>query len=203
MKRHSWQILLGISLVVLSALVYAIHYAIFRDPHHIFIYMVGDIAFVFVEVMLVTVIIHRLLSEREKRNQLKKLNMVVGAFFSEVGTNLLAYFSDLDPDLDKIKSHLVIGSDWPEQEFLNVSRYLGNHGYEVNINKDELVNLRDYLTSKRNSLLRLLENPTLFEHESFTKLLQSVFHQAWGQLPPPLPHPAFRLGFQSLQHHKP
>ena len=176
MKYLSWQVLLGISLIVLSAIVYAIHYAIFRDPHHIFIYLVGDIAFVFIEVMLVTLIIHRVLNEREKRSRLEKLNMVIGAFFSEVGTDLLVYFSNLDPNLDEIKGHLIISSDWPEQEFHNVSRYLRNHNYGVDIQKAELENLRNFLIGKRGSLLQLLENPSLLEHESFTELLQAVFH---------------------------
>lgn len=176
MKHLSWQVILGISLVLLSAAVYAIHYAIFRDVHHIFIYMVGDIAFVFIEVLMVTLIIHRLLSEREKRTRLNKLNMVIGAFFSEVGTDLLAYFSDLDPKLDEIKDQLIIRNDWPEQEFHSVSRYLGNHDYEVDIQKVDLVNLRNFLIGKRDSMLRLLENPSLLEHESFTELLQAVFH---------------------------
>jgi di/tricarboxylate transporter len=86
MKRPlSWQELLGIFLILLSALLYIFHFAIFRDVHHIFIYMIGDIAFVPIEVLLVTLIIHRLLSEREKRAQLEKLNMLIGTFFSEVG----------------------------------------------------------------------------------------------------------------------
>ena len=176
MKYLSWQVLLGIFLVILSTLVYALHYAIFRDPHHIFIYMVGDIAFVFVEVLMVTLIIHHLLSEREKRTRLNKLNMVIGAFYSEVGTDLLVYFSDFDPKLDEIKDRLIISNDWPEQEFYSVSRYLGKHDYRVDIQKVDLVNLRNFLTGKRDSLLRLLENPSLLEHESFTELLQSVFH---------------------------
>ena len=54
MKRLNWQILLGLSLIALSALFYLVHYAIFRDAHHIFIYMVGDIAFVPIEVLMVT-----------------------------------------------------------------------------------------------------------------------------------------------------
>ncbi|GAH70014.1 unnamed protein product, partial [marine sediment metagenome] len=40
MKRFRWQIILGLSLVTLSAIVYFIHYVIFRDIHHIFIYLV-------------------------------------------------------------------------------------------------------------------------------------------------------------------
>ena len=103
MKRLNWPIILGLSLIALSALFYLVHYAIFKDAHHIFIYMVGDIAFVPIEVLLVTLIIHRLLSVREKRSMLKKLNMVIGAFFSEVGTRLLKSFYDFDTQADSIR----------------------------------------------------------------------------------------------------
>ena len=73
MKIFSWQVLLGFALVILSTLLYLIHYAIFGDAHHILIYLVGDIAFVPIEVLMVTLIIHHLLSEREKRLRLEKL----------------------------------------------------------------------------------------------------------------------------------
>jgi hypothetical protein len=36
--------------------------------------------------------------------------------------------------------------------------------------------LKGFLVSKRDFLLRLLENPALLEHETFTELLRSVFH---------------------------
>ena len=85
MKKYKWQLILAISLVLLSAILYTMHFVIFGDAHHIFIYMVGDLAFVPIEVLMVTVIIHRILSDREKRQLLEKLNMVIGAFFSEVG----------------------------------------------------------------------------------------------------------------------
>ena len=103
MKRFlNWQVLLGISLVALSAVLYLLHYAIFRDSHHIFIYLLGDIAFVPIEVLLVTLIIHRLLNAREKRAMLKKMNMVVGVFFNEVGITLLKLLSVFDPQSGKL-----------------------------------------------------------------------------------------------------
>ncbi len=176
MRRLNWQILLGLSLIVLSAFLYLIHYSIFRDVHHIFIYLIGDIAFVPIEVLLVTLIIHQLLTMREKRSMLEKLNMIIGAFFSEVGTRLLTYFSDFDPKLDKIRKDLIVTSDWSEQEFLNVSKRLKNYDYGVEIQKVDLEGLRSFLTREREFLVRLLENPTLLEHESFTELLRAVFH---------------------------
>ena len=176
MKGMRWQIILGLSLVVLSVVFYFIHYAIFRDPHHIFIYLIGDIAFVFIEVLLVTLIIHQLLSVREKRARLEKLNMVIGVFFSEIGAGLVAYFSDFDPKLERIKQELIVRPNWSEKEFSAVSKRLKSYHYGVEIQKVELDYLRDFLIGKRDFLLRLLENPNLLEHESFTELLRAVFH---------------------------
>ncbi|HUT71351.1 MAG TPA: hypothetical protein VMW89_11795 [Desulfatiglandales bacterium] len=176
MKGMRWQIILGLSLVVLSVIFYFIHYAIFRDLHHIFIYMIGDIAFVFIEVLLVTLIIHQLLSVREKRARLEKLNMVIGVFFSEIGAGLVTYFSDFDPKLEKIKQELIVRPNWSEKEFSVVSKRLKSYDYGVEIQKVELEYLRDFLVGKRDFLLRLLENPNLLEHESFTELLRAVFH---------------------------
>ncbi len=176
MRRLHWQVILGCSLVFLSALLYYVHFMIFRDVHHIFIYLIGDIAFVPIEVLLVTLIIHRLLSEREKRLILEKLNMVIGAFFSEVGTTMLTYLSDFDPNLDKIRAHLVMTSEWTEKEFMGVVQLLKRYDYGVEIKKVDLQHLHDFLVSKRDFLLRLLENPNLLEHESFTDLLRAVFH---------------------------
>jgi hypothetical protein len=166
MKRFSWQVLLGLSLIVLSILFYLLHYAIFRDSHHIFIYLIGDIAFVFIEVLMVTLIIHRLLSEREKRSRLEKLTMVIGAFFSEVGTQLLAFFSDFDPTLENIRKHLLVTNNWSEKEFSRMSKRLKNYNYGIETQKVNFKDLRSFLT----------ENPNLLEHETFTDLLRAVFH---------------------------
>ena len=108
MKRFNWQILLGIFLLALSILFYFLHYLMFKDSHHIFIYLVGDVAFVFIEVLLVTLIIHRVLQAREKKARLEKLNMVIGAFFSEVGAMLLRMLSEGDPKIERIQREFVV-----------------------------------------------------------------------------------------------
>lgn len=178
MKRFRWQVILAALLIFLSAVFYLIHYAIFKDAHHIFLYLVGDIAFVPIEVLLVTVIIHQLLSAREKSARMEKLNMVIGAFFSEVGTKLLTYFSDWDPKLDKIRRELMVAGDWSQEEFLDVSRRLKKYDYGVDIHRVDLEGLRTFFKERIDFLLRILENPTLLEHESFADLLWAVFHLA-------------------------
>jgi hypothetical protein len=176
MRKYKWQIILSCVLIGSSILFYFFHYLIFKEVKHIFIYLVGDIAFVPIEVLLVTIIIHRLLSIREKRAMLNKLNMVIGAFFSEVGTKLMSFFSSFDPYTHTISQDLIPTAQWKEEEFLQVSHRLKSYDYKIEINKGDLKNLSSFLLLKRDFLLGLLQNPNLLEHESFTQLLWAVFH---------------------------
>ena len=176
MKRFNWQILLGVLLVLLSVLFYYIHYIIFRDAHHIFIYMIGDIGFVFIEVLLVTLIIHQLLSEREKRAMLEKLNVVIGVFFSEVGTKLLKSLTDFDQEIDRTSKDILMLKEWSGREVSRLKNRISKYDCKIDIHKGDFEGLRDFLNEKRNFLLRLLENPNLIEHESFTDLLWAIFH---------------------------
>ena len=53
---------------------------------------------------------------------------------------------------------------------------LAGHSYAVSVEHTDLEELRTLLTRKMDILLRLLENPSLHEHESFAELLRVVFH---------------------------
>ncbi|MFA5014615.1 MAG: hypothetical protein WC549_03630 [Actinomycetota bacterium] len=176
MKKMKWQLILGLILISLSGLLYLFHYVIFKDIHHIFIYLLGDIAFVPIEVFLVTIVVHRLLSDREKKALLTKLNMVIGAFFSEVGTKLLIFLSDYDKNSNILMEHLSEVRIWTARDFKEIYKKLKSYQSDVKINPENLENLKKFLIKKREFLLRLLENPNLLEHESFTDLLWAVFH---------------------------
>jgi hypothetical protein len=95
-----------------------------------------------------------------------------------VGTSLLAHFSDCDPKLDRIREGLIVTDDWSDEEFSRASKHLKNYTYSVDIQQVDLACLRSFFMGKRDFLVRLLENPRLLEHETFTKLLQAVFHLA-------------------------
>ena len=138
--------------------------------------MVGDIAFIPIEVLMVTLIIHRLLLDREKKAMLKKLNMVIGAFFSEVGIKLIPSFAKFDHKSDEIKEDLSRMKNWTDADFKKASDLIDNYRFRIDSNLGDLESLRDFLSRKRNFLLGLLENPNLLEHETFTELLWAVFH---------------------------
>jgi hypothetical protein len=174
-KKH-WQIVLGIFLVLLSMFLYFIHYLIFRDLHHIMIYFLGDIAFIPIEVLIVTLIIHKILSDLEKQAMLKKLNMVVGAFFSEVGNDLLKFLIDFDSDKIKLRDKMNIKLEWNKSNFNEALNCVKTYDVNIVVDPKKLKDIKSFLLSKREFLLRILENPNVLEHESFTNLLLAVFH---------------------------
>lgn len=175
-KIFNWTVSISLLLICASALTYTIHYFIFHDSHHIFIYMIGDIGFLFLDVLLVILFIERVFTRREKRAIMNKLNMVIGTFFSEVGLELLKHFSNFSINSQDLEKQLEIEPRWKKKDFKKAMIAAQVFPYEIKIDKAHLSNLREYLLSKRSFMLRLLENPNLLEHERFTDLLWAIFH---------------------------
>ena len=138
MKHLKWQILFGISLVSLSALVYLVQIEIFKTPRDTFFYIFQDLAFVPISVLMVTLIIDQVLRIREKRALLKKMNMVIGAFFSEVGTDLLKLFAHFDLHYETLSRNLIISDKWSEQDFSQIKKQLKNFDYKLDSKKGDL-----------------------------------------------------------------
>ena len=178
MKETYWTLSFAAVLICLSVILYYFHFLIFQDPHHIYIYALGDVAFIPIEVLLVTLVVDRLLELRDRRSRIEKLNMVIGTFFSTMGTWLLTYLSDQDPNLGDIKGNLIVSDQWTNEEFDRVGTMLKRYHADIDIGSVDLAAIRQFLHSKEDFLVRLLENPALLEHERFTSLLQAVFHLA-------------------------
>jgi hypothetical protein len=176
MKRFSLIFYLAIIFIILSGVIYFIHYLIFGDVHHIFIYMVGDLAFLPLEVLLVILMLERILAQREKKTRLQKMNMVAGTFFSEVGNyllgDLLKYFSNR-PEIIK---NLNVTEKWGKKEFKEAIEYADHLKIEIDCRNVDLRSLKAFLTEKREFLLTLLSNPNLLEHDRFTDLLWAITH---------------------------
>jgi hypothetical protein len=175
-KRFSFVVYLAIGFVALSGLLYFVHYLIFRDVHHIFIYLLGDLAFLPLQVLLVVVIIERVLARREMQAKLEKLNMVVGAFFSEIGNHLLQDLLIHFDNRSEISSHLNVTASWTKKDFQKADAFAHQLKVDVDCRNIDLSALKAFLEAKREFLLTLLENPSLLEHDRFTDLLWAVTH---------------------------
>jgi hypothetical protein len=176
MTRLDWRYQLAIGLVAISVVVYIINYLIFRDFSYMMRLMVGQLAFLPISVIFVTIVINQLLANRAKMAKLNKLNMIIGAFFSEVGLALLKSFASFDQHLEELGRELGQTQEWSDQYYDRLGKCLKAHHVAIEARQGDLAGLRQFLIDKRTFLLRLLENPNLLEHESFTNLLWAVFH---------------------------
>lgn len=176
LESLKWYVTLSFLLIGFSGISYFIQIAIFHRTEDTFFYMLQDIAFVPIQVLLVTFIIARLLNEREKRALLKKLNMLIGAFYSEVGTQLIKHCSSFSSDLPEVTSHLIVTASWTHKDFASATRQVQTAVLKIDSRRNDLKELRSFLEQKRGFFLSLLANPNLLEHDTFTDLLWAVFH---------------------------
>jgi len=175
MKGLSWTVKLGIGLLLTSVVLFAIHLAIFQDFHHIAIYTLHDIAFLPVEVLIVTMIIHSLLERRARQEMMNKLNMVIGAFFSEVGSELLRRISELDEEVE-VREYFLVNGHWDAARYQAAKKAATDYDFGIKASREDLAALSAFLDEKRGFLLGMLQNPSLLEHESFTEAMWGVFH---------------------------
>lgn len=171
-----WKLVVGIVLVLLSLALYTVHYLLFHDAHHVLIYFVGDLAFIPIEVLVVTLIIDQMLASRERRQRMEKLNMVIGTFFSTIGTPLLAMLARADPCIETLRPRLVVRDTWHERDFEELKAAMTEYSCGVDMERLDRDAMRDFLRGNEEFLLRLVENPMVFEHESFTDLILAISH---------------------------
>jgi hypothetical protein len=175
-KVLTWQFWFALILVALTAIGYGIHYAIFKDTRSIFFYLIMDIAFLFLNVLIVALIINRLLEYRAKQVILNHQNMAIGTFFSEIGMELIKLCITFDQKPEAFREKLAHPNTWKEPDYNKIKMNIITIASAIDSQQGDLDELKRQLISKRPFLLSLLQNQNLLEHESFTDMLWSTFH---------------------------
>ncbi len=181
MRRQRSEILLILGLIGLGAILYAVRWWAFPGPilhNEMWRFLVGDVAFLMLQIALVTLLVDQMLRAREKQAMLRKLNMVIGAFFSELGTELLGKLSVSDANLEAVRSNLIPEHGWTEKSYSDAQMALANHHVSIELTDADLSTLKSLLKAEKPFLLNLLGNQALLEHEAFTELLWAVTHLA-------------------------
>jgi hypothetical protein len=169
------------SLSAVGFVLYALRWALFPGAllhSEMWRFLLGDVAFLFLQIAFVTLFVDRLLRERERRALLRKLNMVIGAFFSEVGNDLLAAVAASDRDLEQVRAALIPSGAWTAASYARAERALQAHAPAIDEGRCDLHALKAQLVRAKPFLLGLLGNQALLEHERFTDLLWAITHLA-------------------------
>lgn len=88
----------------------------------------------------------------------------------------LKKFSAHDAALGEIRSALVVTNNWSAADFAHARSVVEKHAFALDSQTILLEDLHAFVMQHKGFLLALLENPQLIEHDSFTPLLQALFH---------------------------
>jgi hypothetical protein len=151
---------LSVVLVATAALLHYVHFLIFHDAHHIAIYLLGDIAFVPLEVLFVTLIVDRMLASREAAARRHKMNMVIGVFFADLGRTLLALCRPMLPADDRACAP-CLQMKTSEADLRAAIAAAGATPPKLQVGVADLEALGALLKQHEPLLLQLLANPVL------------------------------------------
>ena len=175
-KPFKWQIKFSFILILVFFILNLIHYLFYRDANHIFLWTMTSLAFLPISVLFVTIIFQEILNQREKQAIVEKLNIVIGTYFSNMGTNILKELIKCDVNKNNLSAKLQIKQEWTATEYTQAKKDILNYKSKIVLNADNLEKLYKIIAEKKGFLLHMLENPYMVEHESFTDLLMAVFH---------------------------
>lgn len=177
MKRSSSMVWLVGGLVAATILLYLVDFVVYPDLRSSMgYYTLLDMAFMPLNVLVVGLFINGLITRREKAVLLHKMNMVVGAFFSEMGNDLIGLLSRFDADLESNRPQLLFKGSWTAADFESHRRAVGVDAHTMDIDRGDLDRVRSLLEAERPFILGLLQNGNLLEHAGFTDALWAVSH---------------------------
>lgn len=172
LRKHIMLVVLAIA----STMLYLADYLIIGNARDIASSFLGNLAFLPTYVIFVTLMIEQIMKERERQTIMRKLNMVIGVFFSEVGNHLLNELSKYVVMCADLRRELHVTDQWKDEDFRRALTYLQTHDPSIDCSGCNRQHLKKFLLSRRSFLVGLLENQSLLEHDEFTDLLWAVFH---------------------------
>jgi len=175
-KNFRANLRIGLLLIIISTALYCIQIYNFNSARDTFFYLLQDLAFVPLQVIIVTLVLDKLLTAREKQEKLLKLNTVISAFFGELGAAAISRMSASNLNLSALQGGLRVDSEWNEAEFMKVSNMVKGLKFQVECTAEQLVSLREFLLANKSYLIRMFDNPNLLEHDAFTEMLWAMLH---------------------------
>lgn len=168
--------LMLVILLATSTTIYLVDYLVDGSFKGVATSFLGNLAFLPVYIMVVTLTLEQILKERERQTLRRKLNMVIGVFFSEVGTRLFRELAGYLVRNDVLRASLQVSQQWQERDFSEALALLHRLDVTLDCGDRDKEGLKSFLVGKRDFMVGLLENQNLLEHEEFTDLLWAVFH---------------------------
>ena len=175
-KRKNSAVLF-VFLFVSSFIIYLIQYFLFHRTTEMLFLSLQDLAFLPVEVAIVTFVIDRILSSIEQQKKTKKINVIISTFFTEAGVTILVALAEFNRSNTRI-ADIIKENENSKISQIRAKKLIKSLEYDMYADPEKLDSLKSIMADKKPFLINLLENASLLEHDTFTDMLWAVFHVA-------------------------
>lgn len=168
-------------MIILIIVIYGSNYLVLGDGEHIISYVWTHLGFIPVDILVVAFLLDEIIERKEKEAMLEKLDMLMSTFFSEIGNELISQLSSANKYKTNTENLKSI-KNWDDKDYENKLKELKDTDVEFQAdispeNREEFLrNLNELLTSKREFIINLINNPNLLEKEEFTGLINAILH---------------------------
>ncbi|NRT70440.1 hypothetical protein [Clostridium beijerinckii] len=168
MKNITHYLLVSFILILLSFIMFFIHYLVFGQLENTIYYSFMSLCFIPINILVVTLVFEKLVERRTKLERLSKLNMLVGLFFSDIGFTLLEIIVAGDANIQ------YLNLDFTDLKTSN--NKLKSYEHIIVFEKINYPRLEKLVLESRDILSNLISNENILEHETFADLLMSLMH---------------------------
>ncbi len=175
MKRIRFNHVVIILLIFSSAVFFILQQILFHNTVESEFLIFQDLIFLPLDVVLITFVLDRILSTREKRDRLEQVNIVISAFFSETGSGALKSLNAVLADIEAVKALVDMKPSWNDKAFDTAAKAVKSCPVHAALDAQSIQALKDALPAKE-EIVRMFANPNLLEHDTFTDMLWALYH---------------------------
>lgn len=168
---------LVVLLLISSAVIFALQIVVFHRTEDTFFYLFQDLAFVSLQAVIVTLFLNKAVSAIQKQQNSKKVNVIISAFFSELGLSVVSIFAKLTENIDEL-GMLSDVQNCNKKKINELKQRINGFDFKMSLSPEKLEKLGLVLIEKKSFMIGMLENSSLMEHDTFTDMLWSLFHVA-------------------------
>lgn len=170
-KRITENILFITIWLLISTIIYFFHYIIFGDLRQTLSGIILSLGYVPIGIIYQELIVDKILDKKQKLNSIEKINVIIGAFYNEVGNSLINILSKGDKKIDIVREEINVNSNWSNEKFQNLIELLKVNTCEIDINKIDIRKIVKLLNHKDTLIINLMINQNIKEYKGFIQLL--------------------------------
>jgi len=175
-KSNRNKIVFAAVLIAITIVFFLMQYGLYHRPEEAGFLLFQDLAFLPLEVLLVTMILESIIKEREKREKLDQIDVLVGAFFSEMGAETIRRIKAFITNMEGLGDALNLGPSSTSRDFSGATAMVMHYTFKAESLGGDLKGLGNFLYENKRNLLDMFSNPNLLENSRFTSMLWAIYH---------------------------